>query len=106
MPTALAQTTLVKQLYNHNAIKDYTKANFYAKLCNDLGLPHIGFMTRSYPPSCIENNTGIKVCLINVVLEAKCYAVELALVEYAGSASAYMLYTVILFVGELYNQSQ
>ena len=32
-----------------------------------------------------------KICLINVVLEAF-YAVELALIEYAGSASVYMLY--------------
>ena len=53
-------------------------ANFYAKVSNDPGLPHIGFMTGSYPHPCIGNNIGIKVCLINVVLEAKFYAVGLA----------------------------
>ena len=73
MPTALAQTTLVKYtLITQLLERDYTKANFYAKLFNDLGLPHIGFMTGSYPPHpCIGNNIGINVCLINVVLEAK-----------------------------------
>ena len=53
--------TLITQLLE----RDYTKANFYAKLFDDLELPHIGFMT-AHP--CIGNNIGIKVCL---VLEAK-----------------------------------
>jgi hypothetical protein len=48
-------------------------------------------MTGSYPHPCIGNNIAIKFCLMNVVLDAF-YAVELALVEYAGSASVYMLY--------------
>ena len=73
MPTALAQTTLVKYTIITQLLeRDYTKANSYAKHSNDLGLP---FMTGSYPHPCIGNNIGIKVCLINDVLEAKFYAV-------------------------------
>ena len=60
-------------------LRQNSKASFYAKLFNDLELPHIGFMTGSYPHPCIGNNIGIKVCLINVVLEAKFCAVVLSM---------------------------
>ena len=57
MPTALAQTTLVK----YTIITQLVERIYYGKvLCeglyNDLGLPHIGFMTGSYPHPCIGNN--------------------------------------------------
>ena len=63
-------TNYPREVYTHNAAvgKDYTKGNFYAKRSNDLGLPHIGFMTGSYPHPCIGNNGLLSFLRQNFVL--------------------------------------
>ena len=48
MPTTLAQTTLVKYTLITRLLE---KGNFYAKVSNGLGLPHIGFYDRVIPSS-------------------------------------------------------
>ena len=98
MPTALAQTALMKYTIITQLLeREYSKASLYAKLFNDLGLLHIGFMTGSYPHPYIGNNISIKVCLIHVVLEANFMSLSSPLL----SMQALPLYIlpVTLFVG-------